>query len=580
MPSYNVKINKLKHLKIKVDKFEINWTEILKDIEFTLNEKDRISIVGGNWVWKTTLLKILTWQIKEYEWDIHNIWNLKIGYLAQVYSDNENKTVREELKDAFTEINKMEEELKNYEEKMSLEPENMELINEYSSALERFNNIEGYSYNNKIHQVAYWMGVWELLEKKLTEISWGQRTKVALCKILLESPDILMLDEPTNFIDLTSVEWLEKYLEQKWHWGYVIISHDRAFLDKTCNKTYELWPQRNLNFYHTNYSGYLVERQKNEDKLMAKWEDEQEYIKKQEEFINRFRAWSRASQAKSRERALEKMDKTEKPYIPAKPSFIFDLWEEPSDRIYYFKEVFIWRADPLFFINELHLNKGQRVWIVWENGAWKSTLLKTLLWKLEVLDGTLLKWKWLKVSYYSQMHEELDKNLTVRENFEKHWLHYPDQQMIGLLKYYLFDKEDIDKKAGSLSWGQMSKLLFAILGQKETNLLVLDEPTNHLDYDSREALEKALQNFKWTILFISHDRYFVNKIATHTWIIKEWELVLCYWNYEDYRYKEENGLDFDASLFDESAQMDLVLEEKLWENEAKRIKNKFSRKKR
>lgn len=570
----------MKHLKIKIDKYEIKWNAILKDVEFTLNEKDRISIVWWNGVGKTTLLKILTWEISEFDWNIHNIWNLKIGYLCQVYSDNENKTVREELKDAFTEINKMEAELKIFEEKMSLEPENMELIEEYTSALERFNNIGWYNFNNKIHQVAFWMWVWELLERKLNEISWGQRTKVALAKILLESPDILMLDEPTNFIDLKSVEWLEKYLEQKWNWWYVIISHDRAFLDKTCNKTYELRPQRNLNFYHTNYTWYLEQRDKNEQKGLEKWEIQQEYIKKQEEFINKFRAGSRASQAKSRERSLEKLEKVEKPYSPKKPTFIFSNAEESSDRIYYFKECFIWREDPLYFINELHLMKKQRVWIVGENGAWKSTLLKTVLGKIDMLDWTFLKWKGLKIAYYSQMHEELDKNLTVRENFEKHGLHYPDQQMIGLLKYYLFEKEDIDKKAWNLSWGQMSKLLFAILWQKDTNLLILDEPTNHLDYDSREALEKSLESFKWTILFISHDRYFVNKIATHTWIIKEGELVLCYWNYEDYRYKEDNWINFDATLFDETAQMNLVLEEKLWENEAKRIKNKFTRNKR
>ena len=185
--------------------------------------------------------------------------------------------------------------------------------------------------------------------------------------------------------------------------------------------------------------------------------------------------------------------------------------------------------------------------------------------------------KWLKIAYYSQMHEELDKNLSIRDNFEKHWIIMPEQQLISILKYYLFDKEDINRKVWELSWGQISKVLFAILGQKETNILILDEPTNHLDYDAREALEKAINKYKWTILFISHDRYFTNKIASHLWVIENQELSVCYWNYEDFKYKKEHWIDFDASLFDEEAQLNLTLEEKIWEKEARRIKQKFWR---
>lgn len=567
----------MKHLNINIDKYEIRWEEILNDIKFVLNEKDRISIVWWNWAWKSTILKILSWQIKDYHGQIDNVWNLKIGYLNQIFSDNEEKLVKEELKDAFIEINEMEDTLKAHEEKMWEEPENMDLIEEYTTLLEKFNNIWGYNYNNKIHQVASWIWIFELLDKKLSEISWGQRTKVALAKILLEAPDMLMLDEPTNFIDMSSVEWLENYLKTKWYGWYVIISHDREFLDKTCSKTFELQPLRPLNFYHTNYSQYLKEREKKEEKAMERWERQQEFIDKEEKLINRFRAWSRAWFAKSREKALWRLEKIDKPYIPIKPTFFFDYLEESNEKIFTLKEAFIWREDPLFYVNEVTLHKWNRIWILWENGVWKSTLLKTLMWKLDILDWNLFKWKGLKIWYYSQMHEDLDKELTIKENFEKHWLFYPEQQLIALLKYYLFDKEDINKKVWSLSWGQMSKIMFAILWQKENNILVLDEPTNHLDYDSREALEKAISKYKWTILFISHDRYFANKIASHLWIIEEWELSLCYWNYEDYKYKKEHWIDFDASLFDEEAQLNLALEDKLWEKEAKRIKQKFGR---
>lgn len=568
----------MKHLNINIEKFEIRWEEILNNINFVLNEKDKIAIVGWNWAWKSTIMKILAWKIKDYSWRIDNVWNLKIGYLDQIFSDNEEKLVREELKDAFNEINDMEDILKSHEEKMWEEPENMDLIEEYTSLLEKFNNIWGYNWWNKIHQVSNWIWIFELLDRKLSEISGGQRTKVALAKILLESPDILMLDEPTNFIDLQSVEWLENYLKTKWYWGYIIISHDREFLDKTCNKTFELQPLRPLNFYHTNYSSYLKEREKIEEKAMERWERQQEFIDKEEKLINRFRAGSRAWFAKSREKALNRLEKLDKPYIPQKPNFFFNYLEETNEKIFTLKEAFIWREDPLFYVNEVALHKWNRIWILWENWVWKSTLLKTLMWKLDLLDWNLFKWKGLSIWYYSQMHEDLDKNLTIRENFEKHWLFYPEQQMIGLMKYYLFDKEDLDKKVWNLSWGQISKVMFAILGQKDNNILVLDEPTNHLDYDSREQLEKAISKYKGTILFISHDRYFTNKIASHLWIIEDGELTICYWNYEDFKYKKEHWIDFDANLFDEEAQLNLALEEKLGANEAKRIKQKFWRK--
>lgn len=575
------KINKniVKHLKIKITNLEFDWETILKDIDFTLNKNDRISIVWPNGAWKTTLLKVLTWEIKNYEWSIDNIWNLTLWYLKQIHSDNNNKNVALELKEAFFPIVKMEKEIENIEKQMSTDTENIELIEKYTHLLEQFNNIWWNEYNNKIHWVANWIWIFDLLDKNLSEISWWQRTKVALAKVLLESPDILFLDEPTNFIDMWSMEWLESFLQNKWKSWYVIISHDREFLDKTCGKTYEVLPQRWLTFYHSNYTWYLNQREHIEKKKIENYKREKDFIEKEEKLINRFRAWSRAWWAKSREKALEKREKIEAPYIPKKPKFIFDYTWETPEKVLSFKECFIWRKDPLFFINDLYLYKKQRIWIVWENWVWKSTFLKTIMNQIKILDWFFSRWKWIKIGYYSQLHEELQKEKTVRENFEIHWLNYPDQHLIWLLTHYLFEKEVLDKKVSELSWGQTSKLLFAILWQKEYNLLILDEPTNHLDYDTRESLEKSLNDFEWSILFISHDRYFVNKLSTNIWFITNWELSVSYWNYEDYRFKLENNLDMDINLFDEEAELNLVLEEKLWEKQFKKIKGKFKNKK-
>ncbi|MCP4523978.1 MAG: ABC-F family ATP-binding cassette domain-containing protein [Candidatus Gracilibacteria bacterium] len=569
----------MKHLNIKINKLEFEGVPILKDIEMTLNKKDRVSIVGQNGAGKTTLLKILTGEITDFDGSIDNIGNLSIGYLHQIYSDDENKTVKEELREGFSDIKKMESELSLVEKQMQDYPEDMEIIEQYTTLLEQLHNLGGNDYETKIHGVANGIGILELLDSKLSEISGGQRTKVALAKVLLQAPDILFLDEPTNFIDIKSLEWLEGFLQNKWKGGYVIISHDREFLDKTCHKTFEVQPQRGLTYYHCNYSDYVQERDRIEKRKMIEWKRQEEYIDKQEGLINRFRAGSRAGWAKSREKSLEKMEKLQKPYIPKKPKFFFDYTGESPEKVLNFKELFIGRDEPLFFIHEAILYAKQRIGIVGENGAGKSTFLKSILGEIEMLDGFYSKGKGVSFCYYSQLHEELDKSKTVRENFQLQGLHYPDQQLIALLKHYLFEHTDIDKSVGKLSGGQISKLLFAIIGQKQCNLLILDEPTNHLDYDTRESLEASLKDFGGSILFISHDRYFVNKLATNIWFIENEELSISYGNYEDYQYKKDHNIEMDFNMVDEEAQLNMVLEEKLGETEFKKLKKRFEKNK-
>lgn len=569
----------MKHLQIHIDDLQFEGETIIKNIHFVLNEKDKVAVVWVNGAGKSTLLKILTGEIKNFEWSIDNIGNLSVGYLKQIHSDDETKSVHAELKDAFTKIKEVENQLTHIEQKMWEEPENMQIIEDYTSLLEQFNIIGGNDFENKIHAVANGIGILDLLEKPLNEISWWQRTKVALAKVLLESPDILFLDEPTNFIDMSSVEWLESYLQNKWTGGYVIVSHDREFLDKTCDKTYEIQPARGITFYHTNYTNYLAERDKIEKKKLDVYKREEEYLKNQKNLINRFRAGSRAGWAKSREKSLEKREIVEAPYIAKKPRFMFSYIGECPEKLLSFKECFIGRSDALFYIRELYLHKGQRIGIVGENGVGKSTFIKTILGQLQMLDGYFKKAKGLKIGYYSQMHEELYKNETVRDNFHKHGLQLEDQQIISLLTNYMFEHTIVDKKVSELSGGERSKLLFAILGQKEYNLLILDEPTNHLDYDTRESLETALKNFEWAILFISHDRYYVNKLSTNIWFIENEELSISYGNYQDYQFKKEFNIDMDMSLWDEEAELNLVLQEKLGEKQMKKIEKRFNGKK-
>lgn len=568
----------MKHLQVNIDLFETNKKEILKNINFILNENDRIALVWPNWAGKTTLFKIITWEITEFSGKIQNTWSMTLGYLAQIHFDNEDRLVIDELRRAFVEILELEKQLDIAEEKMKKESSNLEVIEEYSNILDKYNNIGGYKYDYEIHRVANWLGIVELLNKKIVEVSWWQRTKIALAKTILQKPDFLFFDEPTNFIDLASTEWLEKYLANTWKWWYMIISHDRNFLDKTCDKTFEItWP-RPLVQYAGNYTYYVKEKEKSLKIAMDDWERQDDYINSQTKLINRFRAWSRAWWAKSREKMIEKMDLIEKPIISKKPKFSFEFFESSGNRILFFKDVFIGRKEPLFYIRELELTVWQKIWIVWENWVGKSTFIKTILGQIEQLEWIISKGKDLRISYYSQLHEELDKEKTLRENFEKYGFDYSKEKLVAIITNYLFTIDDIDKKVKDFSGWQISKLLFAILWQKESNFLVFDEPTNHLDYEFREALENELLKYKWTILFISHDRYFINKIATHLWLIKDDELLVSYGNYEDLQYKLERWLSLDDNLFNEAAELDIVLEEKLWEREAKRIREKYGKK--
>lgn len=297
--------------------------------------------------------------------------------------------MRAELRNAFLDILEAEARLDRAEKSMA---ENGE-VEEYTEALEHFQMLGGYDFEREIDRVGRGIGIFHLLDSKISEVSGGQRTKIALAKMLLSRPNFLLLDEPTNFIDLQSAEWLEAYLQETWKGGYMIISHDREFLDATCSKVFEITPHHTLEVYHGNYSNYVAERKRREEKAMEEYERHEEFMKSEKALINRFRAGSRASFAKSRERQLEKVEEVKPPLIPYRPSFIFNFSERPGEKILEFKECFIGRKEPLFFINEIVLRNHDRVGIVGENGVGKSTFLKTILGELSLLDGYFSKGK-------------------------------------------------------------------------------------------------------------------------------------------------------------------------------------------
>lgn len=529
-------------------------------------------------------MKIISGQIQEYDGSIDNVGWMNLGYLEQIHFIDENKSIRDELRDAFSEIRKV-------EKTIEIEEKNMSETGDYilyTEAIERYKLIGWYTYENEIERVARGIWIFQLLEKKLSGISGWERTKIALAKILLSKPEFLLLDEPTNFIDLWSVEWLENYLEHTWKGWYLIVSHDREFLDRTCTATIEVLWKNWIKIYHWDYTYSVDEREKMNSIQEKKFEEQQILIESEKTLINRFRAGSRAGFAKSRERALDKMEIIEKVETKIEVNFIFSYDKYSPETILKIEDAFIGRKEPLFYIRNVHISKWEKIGIVWENGVGKSTLIKTILGQMKALEWYVHIHENARVLYFSQLHETLILDKSIHDNFVAHGLPYSRERIGSIISTYGFGFHDTSKKIQNLSGGERSRLLFALLSQnsfawkqdtysENSNLLILDEPTNHLDADTRESLEKALRIYPWAILFISHDRYFVNKLATKIWIIEDGELMISYGNYEDYRYKRERGIDLDMSLFNLDGELDLVLEEKLWVVEARRIKEKFAR---
>lgn len=585
----------MKHINVTIHNYEQNGECILGPIQKIINATDRIALTGPNGIGKSTFMKILQGTITDYTGNIENIGNMSFGYLEQIHFSSQDITVRDELKNAFIEIRSLEASIQKEEKEMEHNAE-YDNYDEYTSLIERYNLLGGYTYENEVERVARGIGIFHLLGNTLANVSGGERTKIALAKILLLKPDFLLLDEPTNFIDLPSVEWLEKYLLDTWKGGYLIISHDREFLDETCTAVIDMLGKYGIEEYAGSYSYSVLEKAKRHEKAEKKYEEQQTLIESEKKLINRFRAGSRASFAKSRERALDKIELLEKPETVREIRFQFPFDKHGPETMIKIEDAFIGRKEPLFFIRHAEVTKGDRIGIVGENGVGKSTLLKTIMGHIRALEGFLQVHENAKILYFSQLHESLDTTKTIVENFALHGLVFSAERVGGIIEQYGFSYMDFSKKVSSLSGGERSRLLFAMLsfnafawkkpnnlGEYEnsnnSNLLILDEPTNHLDASTRESLEQAIQKYPGAIVFISHDRYFVNKLAQKLWIIEDGELSISYGNYEDYQFKKERGLDLDMTLFDLDGEMDIVLEEKLGATEARRIKDKFARKK-
>lgn len=520
---------------------------ILEEINFTINKSDRIAIVGRNGSGKTSLLKSLVDNdMLESGIGLENLRIIKIGkpsigYQEQHAFSNLDVTLLDEILKVYKDITNLENKIKKLEDKM-ISNATSETILEYTDCIERYKLIGGYSYKKEYEVALNKFGFSsEDKMKKLSEFSGGQRTKISFLKLLLSKPDILLLDEPTNHLDIVTVEWLEEYLSN-YPKALVVISHDRMFLDKIVNKVYEI-EYATLTLYKGNYSSYELQKKLNYEKQLADYEFQQKEIKRLQDIADRFRYKpSKASMAMSKLRKIEQMTIIDKPDHADTRNwkFLLKVDDYSSNNVLSVKDLVIgYQKIPLAKVS-FNLYKGQKLAIIGENGKGKSTFIKTLMGIIPKISGKFTYGYNVNKEYFDQQMEFLNDENTVFDEYLQVFPTEDPQQVRNILGTFMFSGEDVFKKIKVLSGGEKVRLQLCKILRKSPNLLILDEPTNHLDIFSKEKLESLLTEYNGTVLFVSHDRYFINKVADSLLVFENDEVVYFDGKYDEYVNKSKN----------------------------------------
>lgn len=495
---------------------------ILDRVSFAINSGDRVGIIGVNGAGKTTLLKMLTGEMSYESGDFFIAADTQIGYLKQDGGFNSEKTVIEEVEAILGHFPEMEREMENLLVQIEENVEDHKLLERYDALQEEYKNRGGYTYKSEMTGVLSSMAFKEdSYHKKISTLSGGERTRLALACLLLRKPDILFLDEPTNHLDIGTLKWLEQYLKN-YKGTIVVVSHDRYFLDQTVNRIFEI-DNHKLNIYEGSYSFYATERKNRREAELRKYEKQKKEIDRQEEMIRRFKQHGTeklAKRAASREKRLSVMELTEKPgasHGKMKLSFK-ENFQSGKDVIFAenLSKSFGYgaRAKELFKNVDLDIKRGERVCIVGANGIGKTTLLKMLMGDLVAATGRIKIGHNVQIGYYDQGQLLLNNANTVIEEVHGDYRLYTDGELRNILGRFLFRGEAAFLNVGALSGGEKARLSLLKLMMSGSNLLILDEPTNHLDIESKEVFEEALLDFPGTCIIVSHDRYFLNRIPT------------------------------------------------------------------
>ncbi|MGH1280326.1 ribosomal protection-like ABC-F family protein [Bacillus basilensis] len=522
---------------------------IFENISLEIKNGERVGLVGRNGSGKTTIFQLLTGMESLDTGAIHMKKGTRIGHVAQIPKFDEGMTVYDVLNSAFKTEKELEREMRALEKNMEeeLEPSALQkLMERYGVIQEKFAFLGGYEIEANIMKVANGLQVTELFPRTFLELSGGEQTKVSLAYMLLQKPDLLLLDEPTNHLDLFAVEWLEQFLKE-YNGTVMVISHDRYFLDEVVTKIFDL-EDGEIHVYHTNYSRFVEEKEERLLHEFQAYQEQQKKIKKMKEAIKRLREWANQAnppneglhkRARSMERALERMEKLKKPILERKQMGLqFEGQERSGKDVVVMKEVSKGFADhPLFNEANLHVRFQERAAIVGRNGTGKTTLLKLLLEEMEPDAGEIRIGSSVKIGYLSQ-HAYGNVKSNVLEAFRE-YVAVTEGEARHILAKFLFYGPAVFKKVTQLSGGEKMRLRLAQLMYQDINFLILDEPTNHLDIESREVLEEALEQYNGTILAVSHDRYFLNKLFEKTYWIDEHKLFEFAGNYAWARQKWE-----------------------------------------
>ncbi|EAF3447591.1 ATP-binding cassette domain-containing protein [Listeria monocytogenes] len=496
---------------------------ILDNIKLEVKTGDRIALVGRNGAGKSTLLKIIAGKMSYDGGTISKPKSVEIGYLAQNTGLESSKTIWDEMLSVFDSLRKMEADLRKMELRLGEpelynDPEKYQaLMTDYDTLQHTFKESGGYTYEAEIRSVLNGLRFYpEDYEVEIASLSGGQKTRLALAKLLLAKQDILVLDEPTNHLDIETLAWLETYL-QNYHGSLLIVSHDRYFLDKVVNQVYEI-SRTKIDYYKGNYSSFVNQKQAKLEQMWKEFDKQQKQIAKLEDFVARniVRA-STTKRAQSRRKQLEKMDVLGRPQGDEKAAhFGFQFEKQTGKDVLMVDQLSIGYAKDKRIASNLtfEMKRQDSLALVGPNGIGKSTLLKTLIRDIPALSGEFHFGAGVKIGYYDQEQAKLTSNKTVLMEL---WDDYPELNEVNVrttLGNFLFSDDDVLKNVQSLSGGEKARLALAKLTLLEANVLILDEPTNHLDIESKEVLEAALIDFEGTILFVSHDRYFINRIAS------------------------------------------------------------------
>ncbi|MGX5470419.1 ABC-F family ATP-binding cassette domain-containing protein [Bacillus toyonensis] len=495
---------------------------ILANIKLEVQTKDRIALVGRNGAGKSTLLKIIAGELSHDGGEIIKPKDVSIGYLAQNTGLETSLTIWDEMLTVFTHLQQMETKLRRLEQEMGKE-ENFSNAATYEKLLADYDQLQldykdqgGYQYEADIRSILSGLGFpVETHQTTISTLSGGQKTRLALGKLLLTKPDLLILDEPTNHLDIETLTWLEQYL-QGYPGAILIVSHDRYFLDKLVTQVYEISNKESRRFVG-NYSKYLDLKSALYEQEMKRYEKQQDEIAKLEDFVqkNIARA-STTKRAQSRRKQLDRMELLIRPLGDSKSaSFHFDIEKQSGNDVLQVKDATIgYDEDPIIEHVNMRLTRGDSVALVGPNGIGKSTLLKSIVNKLQLLHGDVAFGSNVSVGYYDQEQANLTSSKRVLNELWDEYPLQPEKEIRTILGNFLFTGDDVLKPVSSLSGGQKARLALAKLMMQKSNLLILDEPTNHLDLNSKEILENALIDYPGTLLFVSHDRYFINRVTT------------------------------------------------------------------